>query len=106
VSGSRPGPSARHELNCPRWRCGGRDGQDGATFQCWGGRGAAARRGVGAAVMSVVMAEVVRGVDGCDQTGAVAGNGAFDGVGEVVPQMPPVRHLQRLGGAGPGAFKW
>jgi hypothetical protein len=54
--------------------------------------------------MSVVMAEVVRGVDGCDQTGAVAGNGAFDGVGEVVPQMPPVRHLQRLGGAGPGAF--
>ena len=44
------------------------------------------------------------GVDSGGEAGAVTGDGAFDGVGEVVPQMPPVRHLHRVGGAGPGAF--
>jgi hypothetical protein len=46
----------------------------------------------------------VLGVDRDGEVGAVPGDGAFDGVGEVVPQMPPIRHLQRFRGADPGAF--
>ena len=34
----------------------------------------------------------------------MVGDGALDGVGEVVPDMPPIGHLQRVGCAGPGAI--
>jgi hypothetical protein len=38
------------------------------------------------------------------QAGAVSGDGAFDGGGQVVPDVPPVGDLQRFGCAETGAF--
>lgn len=69
------------------------------------GCGFDARLGAGPAVTTrAVLSWVVLGVDRGGQAGAVAGDGAFDGVGEVVPRVPPIRYLQCVRGAGPGAF--